>query len=790
MDKHELAKRLMATFLEELHEHVDSMNRDLLVLEKNPSGDDCAELLKTLFRAAHSVKGAARAVNVEPIADVCHVLEDIFCALRDGGCEPTAELFSLMFKTVDGIEEVGMRLRDEQDLSDAPVFDLIPLLQEAAEGEVPAVDLATETDDEVPAPEMPNEPETVTPDMTEATDETNKTESDKGVAAVAQTSAPAAPTPAPAVTTSTGPATIRVAAEKLDGLLAQSGELLVARRRVEFRSTDAVALRDSLSRLRTEWTDLEKPLRKLLGGADRVDISGNDQWAKLPRRAAGVFEQMSGVVKQLEKDADGLHSNMVADGRLLGQTCDALDDEVHHVRMLPFAEACGGLERAVRDLAQSTGKTVVLEILGEDVEVDRSVLEGLKDPLIHLVRNAIDHGLEMPDERAVAGKAAEGRITVSAELRGGQVEVVIEDDGCGFNLERIREKAKSKGWAIPDDERELARLVFAPGFSTAPIVTDVSGRGVGLDVVQTQIESLHGGVDVTSGPNAGTRFTLTVPLTLTTIRCLTAVVGDQTFAIPTSTVEQIVRFGADNVGSVGGREMLLLGGSPIPLASLSDTLGKRQLKPLGRDSKILAIILSAGEQSTAFVVDELKTEQEVLIKNLGARIRRARHFSGATLLPSGRIALVLNVPNVVRTALGSTTHSNVIATEGEKTVKTRTRLLVVDDSVTTRTLMKSILETANYNVTAAVDGQHAWECMQNDSFDLVVSDVEMPRMDGFELTSSIRGVATFNELPVILVTARGTDEDKARGIQVGANAYLVKSSFDQRNLLETIEQLI
>ncbi len=773
MDKNELARRLMATFIEELQEHVGALNDNLLALEKGPAGEARGELLKSLFRSAHSLKGASRAVNADLIEAVCHQMEDILSAVRDERVAASSELCSLLLRATDAIEEAGMRLREEQSLAGGPLSQLLPDLQRVAGGEPVSA----------PRGALPVSPQTVKAPPEGITDERVSVD-DVGP------QSDAAPTATPKSRPAAASSTIRVHAEKLDALLAQSGELLVARRRVEFRPNDLAALRESVANWRAEWREAEKPLRAFYQHDDHAAAPATTALPRFPRRAASVLERMGERLLRLEKDLDQLSVNMRADGRLLGQTCDVLNDEVHRVRMLPFAEACGGLQRAVRDLARAGGKQISLVVKGEEVEIDRSVLEGLKDPLLHLVRNAVDHGIEPPAERAAAGKPAEARITVSAALRGAQVEVVVADDGRGFDIDRIREKVRQKRLGEPQDEGELARMVFAPGFSTAAIVTDVSGRGVGLDVVQSQIESLHGSVNVSFEKGAGTQFSLTLPLTLTTIRCLVVEAGDHTYAIATGNVQKLVRFDASQVRRVAGRDVLTLGGKPVPIASLSETLGLGEATNPPAREKSLAVVLTSAEQQVAFVVRQVLAEQEVLVKNLGARVRRVRLISGATLLPWGEVALVLNVTNVVRSALSRAPAPSVAARAAAAPVRPKRRLLVVEDSLTTRTLMKTILESAGFEVATAVDGQHGLELLAEESFDVVVSDVDMPRVDGFELTAAIRAQATNSDIPVILVTAREKDADKARGIEVGASAYLVKSSFDQSNLLETIEQLL
>ncbi|MGH7805696.1 MAG: hybrid sensor histidine kinase/response regulator, partial [Candidatus Binatia bacterium] len=406
-----------------------------------------------------------------------------------------------------------------------------------------------------------------------------------------------------------------------------------------------------------------------------------------------------------------------------------------------------------------------------------------------LLRNAVDHGLEPSDERRARGKSPQGRVLVKAELRGGQVEVIVADDGRGLDLASLREHAVRRGLPANADPSELARLIFLPGLSTAKTITDVSGRGVGLDVVKSQVEALHGSVDIRHEPDRGACFVLTVPLTLTILRALLFRVSGHTFAIPSVAVAQLVRGSKGAIRRVVGRDVLVLGGSPVPVVSLAGVLGfERGEPPAGGRPSVL--LLAAGEQRVGFVVDEFVAEQDVMVKNLGRRIGRVRHVSGATILPDGGVALVLSAADLARTALTGTV-ARPLAIESETVVALRRKkLLVVDDSLTTRSLEKSILEAAGYEVAVAADGEAAWQLLQRQAIDLVVSDVDMPRMDGFALATALRTSERLRNLPIVLVTARATEEDRARGIAAGANAYLTKSAFDQRSLLETIAQML
>lgn len=888
VDREKLARRLMATYLEELQEHVGSLNRNLLAMEDGPPAEERPELFNLLFRAAHSLKGASRAVNVELVEKVCHYMEDVLGAARDGKLDLMPAHFVVLFKGVDGIEDAGQRLRESRDLAASPLHDLLPELTAAAAGELaeagapaaassppppstPTVDSPTAaapttappatsppTTELPPTAELPRAatppevPPTGADKVAPAATTTlpaasaeaargaspgddrgapQKKRTRKAVRKAAQkagkgsavkparkpakkrtrsvspapTAAPAAdpaaaeghsavaadpssPTPearAPAAPTPAraAPASVRVAAEKLDALLAQSGELLVARRRVQSRVDDIDELRQMVTECRNEWRATAKPLETLTNKKNQASV------AEVQRLLETVNLNREALTR-LERGLERVGAHLSRDGGLLNQACTALDEEVHRVRMLPFAEACGGLERAVRDVARATGKQVKLEIGGNDVELDRAILEGLKDPLMHLVRNGVDHGIETPQERVAAGKPAKARLNVSASLLGAQVEIVVEDDGRGFDIARIREKARSKGLPEPEDDQALARLVFMAGFSTASMVTDISGRGVGLDVVQAQIEAMQGSVDLNFTPGQGSRFTLKLPLTLTTTRAIMVRAGDQTYAIPTVNVQQIVRIGASEIRTMGQRHVLPLGGPPMPVARLTDTLRMTPAEGQPEGARLLVVVMESGPLSAATIVDELLAEQEITIKNLGRRIRHVRHISGGTLLPSGETALVLNVANVMRTQLNNDSLTPIVARQVEQENAAPRRLLVVDDSVTTRALMQAILESAGYNVQTAADGRFAMEKLDQGKFDLVVSDVDMPRLNGFGLTEAIRKSDRLARTPVILVTSRGTDEDKARGIQAGADGYIVKADFEGNSLVETIQQLL
>ncbi|MDY7232391.1 hybrid sensor histidine kinase/response regulator [Hyalangium rubrum] len=720
MDRDRLAQALMATFLEELEGHVAALNRDLLAWEKATSSGRARELVTSLLRTVHSIKGASRAVSLTLVETVCHRLEEVLATAPKGQSAP-AEVYELGFAVADALDDARQRLQRKQDLVGSPLEALLPRLTAAGQAQAHAQAQAGKT--------VPTPPPLPTPAPAEA---------------------PAARAEPPAEASGAEALPVRVSAQKLDALLGRSGELRVASLRLEGRSERVESLREELGLLRA----------RLRG----------------PEEASA---------RRLETRLSQLSRELLADRLTLMQAVNGLDEEVRRARTLPFAEACAGLERTVRDVALASGKQVRLEVHGGALELDRTLLQGLREPLLHLVRNAVAHGLETPEERRRAGKPEEGRVTLAARMPGGRVQVSVEDDGRGLDLDTIRAKAHAKGWEVPDDAVTAARLIFQPGLSTASQVTTVAGRGVGLDVVRTQVEALRGSVDVNFLPGQGTRFVMDVPLTLSTLRVLRVSTGGQHFALPAENVHRLLRLAPGEVREVEGRQMWAAEDALVPLTSLATVLG---LTPGAPRPRLTTVVLSVGPWRTALAVEEVLAEQEVLVRGLGPRVRRARHVSGAAVLPDGRMELMLHPASLIRAAGGRPVAAPLFPMPAAQRV--RQRILLADDSPTTRALEQSLLEAAGYEVTACADGAEAWERLQRMGADALISDVEMPRMDGFALTEAVRSSPRFSRLPVVLVTARESPEDKARGLEVGASAYLVKSAFDQTNLLEALRRLL
>jgi two-component system chemotaxis sensor kinase CheA len=729
MNKTALIESLMSTFVEEVADHVRSFNHDLLALESGQG--DPASLLQSLFRTAHNLKGASRAVDVGLVESACHGLEDILARARDGERPLDADAFEILFATADAIQDAGTRLKDKQSLAASPLAALTSRLI---------------------APPPP--------------------------AAARPVTGPRPSAPADPTATALGEATLerrdgdtlRVSANKLDTELTRSGELLLAVRQSERRRDEWTTLEDAASRLAADYRRLQALLSRDAAAETRAAVQ---------QVGAGIDKLKDGLERVVADAASG--------GRGLVRTAGDLDSGVRSLRMVPFAEAGEGLERMVRDMALAAGKEVVFKLVGHEVELDRAVAERLKDPLLHLVRNAVDHGIEEPAAREAAGKPSAGTITVSAALKGAQVEIAVTDDGRGLDRARIREEARARGLPESAEDRDLLALVFHPGLSTARALTAVSGRGVGLDVVKSQVNALHGTVGLESVAGRGTTFAVTVPLTVTLIRALLVEAAGRTFAVATTQVMALRRLIPEEVRSVGGREMLAAIHGLLPLVSLAEALGLPAPRR-DRGQGGFVVLMEAGTSRVAFVVDELLAEQDLVVTGLGRRLRRVPNVAGCALLEDGGIALILSAAELAESALQGPARRPLIGAAAPET--TRKRVLVADDSVTTRTLEKTILEEAGYEVRLAADGHQAWRILQKEAIDLVVADVEMPGMDGFTLTETLRHSATLRRIPVVLVTSLSTDKDRARGLEVGADAYIVKSGFDRSRLLETVGQLL
>ncbi|MCR4264726.1 response regulator [Nitratireductor sp. ZSWI3] len=540
---------------------------------------------------------------------------------------------------------------------------------------------------------------------------------------------------------------MRISGERLDTLLYRSGELVAAKSRLASKAAEANSLREQARLLR----------------------SSNQSHSSTP--------------VSLERDLRSLTSGLAEDARLIGSLVDALDYEIRRARMQPLSEACQGLPRLVRDLGAASGKTAELRIIGGEIEIDRSIAAGLQDCLRHLVRNAMSHGIETPDIRRKAGKPGKGRIDISATLLGDRLQLHVEDDGRGFNVASLVRAARDLGLPEPVDERQRLRQAFEPGVSTSPALTELSGRGVGLDIVRETVEALRGTVEVAHASSGGAAFTMTLPLTLATVRALEVSVGGQIFAFDTASIRRVGRVRTAALPKAGQRNVL---DGEVRILDLADWLGlpAASLTEMPDHRPVVFIGPAGGE--TAVIVDRIVGKEELLVRPLGPRLANLRCYSGATVLTDGRVALLLSTAALAEAAMSEELFGTDAYTRPLPPVR---KVLVVDDSPSVRMLEKLILEAAGYTVVLAADGSEAWKHLCEHGADIVVADIDMPEVDGLELTRTIRRSGKFAGLPVILVTGRDTAEEKAEGLQVGADAYIAKNGFDQQLFLDTVRQV-
>ena len=726
-------QQLRATFRAEAEEHLQAIATGLLQVEKSPAADVWRGVVENVFRAAHSLKGAARAVDFTDAESLCQTLEDMFATWKQQPSAPSAGVLDTVHRILDAISAAV-----------------------AAPG--PSRDVPAE-----PAPSL----------------------------AVSST--------APAAESTASPEdTVRIAVAKLDARLLEAEEMLTAKLAAAQRAADLRELAARLGAWKRAWLVVEPDVRALRQAADGPP-PGRASHTPVPdlARLAEFLEWNLDYLKSLEGRVAALTATAVQDRDVIGKLVDDLLEDSKKLLLLPFATLAAPFPKLVRDLCRDQGKEAELIVGGEDVEIDKRILEEMKAPLIHLLRNAVDHGIEMPEERVRGGKAARGAITLAVSpINGNRVHIRVSDDGAGIDADKVKESAVTRGLLSPDEARQLGeegaqRLIFEPEVSSSSTITRLSGRGLGLAIVREKTAKLGGTVSVDSHPRQGTHFSIVLPSTLATFRGILVEAAQQRFVVPTLHVERVARVKADEVRTVEGRDTISLGGRAVALVRLAEVLelpnATRQGEP---GAAIIVLVLGAGDQRLAFAVDAALDEMEVLVKPLRKPLSRVRNVAGATVLGSGQVAPVLNVADLLKSAQkvgGAVTRVRA----GAQPVNAEDKsILVVEDSITSRMLLKGILEAAGYIVKTAVDGMDAFTLLRAERFDLVVSDVEMPRLNGFDLTAKIRADTKLVDLPVVLVTALETREDRERGMDVGANAYIVKSSFDQNNLLDAVRRLV
>lgn len=742
-------------FSTEAEEHLQKLNEGILSLER---GEVDADLMAEILRAAHTLKGSARMMGFKEINLVAHRLEDLLLEIKEERIEPTQPICDLIFQALDTMDASRQAIVEGRE-DEVQVQAMVDLLERAAQGE-PLPETAP-----APSPPQPEPEPEPAPAPTAA-------------APPPQPTRPAT-TPRPVVQPEER---IRVSSIKLDKAIRLTGEVIAAQRRAEVRQDD----------LRQAWQMARAHLRRLSNFLDEEDPEA----ATVFEGGQALRDRLDLLVKQGREDVANLE-----------QVVMELQEDALGLRMLPVSTVFDAFPRAVRDLAREHGKQLDLVVRGGDTELDKQMLERINDPLMHMLRNSVDHGIETPQEREAKGKKPRGTIWLRAYPQAGSIIIEVQDDGRGISLDAIRAKARERGLFDEEElrsmsDREVQSLIFLSGFSTSRTVSDISGRGVGLDVVRRNIiEELKGDISVETEEGQGTRFILTLPLTLTTQRILFVTVGGQTYGLPVTYVAETTRVPEHDVIQVVDRQAIRLRDQIVSIARLAEVLALpdgQSRSGNGRegffDMWLYLVIAQVADEQVGLVVDQVINQDDVLIKPLPGHMKRIGILAGATIAPDGTIIPILHVPGLIRVVRRVSTSQ---AAEVDVAVKTAPRILVVDDSLNTREIEKSILEASGYRVDLARDGLDALRMIGRAPttagqayYDLLIVDIEMPNLDGLSLTKKLREDQVYAHVPIIIVSSRDTEEDRQRGLSVGADVYIVKGAFAQEDLTTTVASLL
>ncbi len=753
-EEQEMLRKLLPVFRAEAEERLESIGAALTELRGDAVAPDRQHVLfESVMRDAHSMKGGGRTMKLTHVSTVCQKFEAAAAGLMRGELLPSAEIYDLFERAADLVQAL---LETPENLNEGLVHRMIADLAAVAQrGQVAAA-----------------------------------------AAAAPEAALVAVPEVRPGLLARASP-TVRVATEKLDSVLRQSQEMLVAKLTMRERAAEVREIATQLREWQTEWSRVDTDVYRLQSWVEKHD-GHTDPSGIYPLAASATrfLEWSQKSMRSLEKQVRQLGKRLFEDQQSFGVMVDTLVDETKQALMLPLSTLFAGLPRMVREVARLQKKTVDFDVRGDDAEVDKRILDEMRDPLMHLLRNCVDHGIESAEERAAAGKPKRGRISIDVtQSAADRVELLVRDDGRGIDPDRVRAAAVANGVFTEAQAGMLAadevlQLIFLSGVSTSTSVSNISGRGIGMAICREGVERLGGAIDIESELTRGTAFRIALPLALATYRVLLLQVGEQIVAVPTANTERVARLAATSVSRIDGRDTIDDRGASVLLQRLDRVLGLDGGRSGGM--RPVAAILRSGGRRVAFAVDRVLDEQEVLFKDLGSYLVHVPNIAGSTILGTGTVVPILNVPEMVDAVYaGNIAVTRLAEPEipAEPARTTPPAILVVEDSITSRMLLKDILESAGYTVATAINGAEAVAAMEGERFDLVVSDVEMPRMNGFELTEHIRADERWRNLPVILITGLERAEQRARGLAAGADEYIVKGSFEQSNLLEAIRRL-
>ena len=745
---------LLELFSLEADAQTQVLSAGLLALERNPTQ---ADQLEACMRAAHSLKGAARIVGVDAGVSVSHVMEDCLVSAQESRLYLQPEHIDALLQGTDLLMRIAT---PGNDVGPADIEAYVALMERLLDPSQAPVVKASPPPAPEPAPapiveELPPEPEPAPPVAAEPVRQNKRM-------------------------TEGGERVLRVTAERLNSLLDLSSKSLVETQRLK-------PYLASLQRLKRMQSQSVRALDALDGQLKALDLNLEAQEALADTRRLLSEAQALLAEKTAELDEFGWQA---------GQRAQVLYDTALACRMRPFADVLAGQVRMVRDLGRSLGKQVRLEIEGEKTQVDRDVLEKLEAPLTHLLRNAVDHGIEMPEQRVLAGKPAEGLIRLRASHQAGLLVLELSDDGNGVDLERLRGTIVDRHLspletALRLSEEELLTFLFLPGFSLRDKVTEVSGRGVGLDAVQHMVRQLRGAVVLEQTAGQGSRFHLEVPLTLSVVRSLVVEVGEEAYAFPLAHIERMRDLAPDDIVQLEGRQHFWHEGRHVGLVAASQLLQR----PPGQSNEetLKVVVIRERDAVYGIAVERFIGERTLVVLPLDDRLGKVQDISAGALLDDGSVVLIVDVEDMLRSVdkLLNTGRLERIARRSQQATEApRKRVLVVDDSLTVRELQRKLLLNRGYEVAVAVDGMDGWNALRSEDFDLLITDIDMPRMDGIELVTLLRRDSRLQSLPVMVVSYKDREEDRRRGLDAGADYYLAKASFHDDALLDAVVELI
>lgn len=737
--------KLIETFKQEAKDRVQNISTFLLSLEKEGNHELHLKLIEEIFREIHSLKSGARAVNFLKVESICQNLEDIFSVWKNNNIIPGAKQLDILHNMNDVVLNL-IENTNQQELA-LSEHDLNILLEQLKKiHTIPVEKSANQKNYKMQ--------ELISQDMSD---------------------------------------TVRIATSKLDTLLMQSEEMLITKLNLSQRIAEVGNLKNTVS---TAKKEIEKmaPERYLLK-RKLLDSSITEKLFGAQKKILEYLSWNENHFKELSSKIDDIARKMDHDLHVFSTGIDNLLEDTKKILMWPFSTLLNIFPKIVRDLSRSLEKEINFEIKGSEIEIDKRILEEMKDVLLHLVRNAIDHGLEKPEDRKACGKPIVGQLKIRIDqLSGNEIMIEIEDDGTGINVEAVKQSAIKHGILSKEDALKLSdedalELIFQSGISTSQMVTDLSGRGLGMAIIREKIEKISGSLSIKTIEKKGTIIYIRLPLVIATFKGVLINVSNQQYIIPTANLEKTLRVNTNSICTVENRDAIKYEGKTTALVWLSSVLGLEQnkmTKNLSTTEYIFILVISVAEKRVAFVVDDILNEQEIIVKNFMKPLIRIKNIAAAAILGSGKPVPILNASDLVHSVLSLKVQS--FSSKQEEHASTKRHILLAEDSITTRMLLKNILELAGYEVTTAVDGLDAWNSVRTNDFSAIVSDVDMPNMNGFELTEKVRKSEDITNMPVILVTARESLGDKTRGIDVGANAYIKKGTFDSNLLLEIIER--